>query len=50
MVLLLLMHVIGCTWFFLVDGVDDAEWVPPLDFIYVNRGEYFRFYDKEEVD
>ena len=44
------MHVIGCTWFFLVDGVEDAEWVPPLDFIYVNRGEYFRFYDREEVD
>ena len=44
------MHVVGCTWFFIVDVEYGVEWVPPLDFIYVNRGEYYRFYDLEEVD
>ena len=48
--LLLIMHVIGCTWFFIVNNDHESIWVPPLDFIYVNRGEYFRFYDQEEVD
>lgn len=46
------MHVIGCTWFLIVDGEegDDLAWVPPLDYIYVSRNEYLRFYDMEEVD
>lgn len=52
LVLCLIMHVIGCTWFFLVDSNTDPyeRWVPPLDFIYVTRVGYFRFYDMEEVD
>ena len=50
------MHVIGCTWFFIVDPEETdgplpyIQWVPPLDFIYVSRGDYHRFYDHEEVD
>jgi hypothetical protein len=46
------MHVLGCTWFFLVnDDFNPYEnWVPPLDFIYVSRAGYYRFYDLEEVD
>ena len=45
--LLLIMHIIGCIWFFLVTV--DRLWVPPLDFIYVQRVGYYRFYDYEEV-
>ena len=51
LILLLAMHCFGCTWFFIVDGsVNLVKWVPPLDFIYVQRAEYYRFYDLEEVD
>ena len=45
--LLLIMHIIGCIWFLIVNF--EAKWVPPLDFIYVQRGSYYRFYDLEEV-
>lgn len=45
--LLLLMHIIGCIWF-LVVGLEKL-WVPPLDFIYVQRVGYERFYDLEET-
>jgi len=46
--LLLIMHIIGCIWYLVVDI--DQKWVPPLDFIYVQRGSYYRFYDLEEVN
>jgi len=45
--LLLIMHIIGCIWFIVVSV--ERKWVPPLDFIYVQRGSYYRFYDLEEV-
>ena len=45
--LLLFMHIIGCIWFYIVSATQ--EWVPPLDFIYVSRDGYKRFYDLEEV-
>ena len=45
--LLLIMHIIGCIWFLVVSI--DKKWVPPLDFIYVQRDRYYRFYDYEEV-
>ena len=45
--LLLIMHIIGCIWYVIVS--DEKLWVPPLDFIYVQRGSYYRFYDLEEV-
>lgn len=41
------MHCIGCFWFIIV-GIDKV-WAPPLDFIYVQRNEYNRFYDQEQV-
>jgi len=31
--MLLILHVIGCVWFLIVDI--EKKWVPPLDFIYV---------------
>ena len=45
--LVLVVHVIACFWFPLVN-VNQA-WAPPLDFIYAGRGDYYRFYDYEEV-
>lgn len=45
--LLLIMHIIGCIWFIVVTV--EEKWVPPLDFIYVQRRDYYRFYDEEEV-
>lgn len=45
--LLLIMHIIGCIWFLIVNL--ETQWVPPLDFIYVQRDGYYRFYDLEEV-
>jgi len=45
--LLLIMHIIGCIWYLIVQL--EAVWVPPLDFIYVQRVGYYRFYDMEEV-
>lgn len=33
--LLLIMHIIGCIWFYIVSA--EGVWVPPLDFIYVSR-------------
>ena len=44
------MHVLGCFWFALVDLETERNWAPPIDFIYVQRNEYLRFYDQEEVD
>ena len=46
--LLLIMHIIGCIFYIIVQ--ESQLWVPPLDFIYVQRGSYYRFYDLEEVD
>lgn len=45
--LLLIMHIIGCIWYLIVQI--EQKWVPPLDFIYVQRKGYYRFYDLEEV-
>ena len=43
--LVLILHCIGCFWFIIVDR--EKVWAPPLDFIYVQRNEYNRFYDTE---
>lgn len=45
--LVLILHCIGCGWFIIVD--EGKVWAPPLDFIYVQRNEYNRFYDMEQV-
>ena len=45
--LILILHCLGCFWFILVDM--DKIWAPPLDFIYIQRNEYNRFYDMEQV-
>ena len=45
--LVLILHCLGCGWFMIVDM--DKIWAPPLDFIYVQRNEYNRFYDMEQV-
>jgi hypothetical protein len=47
LILFLTMHCIGCFWFFLVQL--DAVWVPALDFLWVSRNHYTRFYDSDEV-
>ena len=48
LILFLAMHCIGCFWFFLVTR--DQVWAPPLDFIWVSRPRYYRFYDSDEVN
>lgn len=45
--LVLILHCIGCAWFKVVES--GKIWAPPLDFIYVQRNEYARFYDMESV-
>lgn len=45
--LFLTMHIIGCIFFIIVNS--SQQWAPPLDFIYVSRNPYSRFYDLEEV-
>lgn len=47
LVMFLTLHIIGCILFLVVTL--DKEWVPPLDFIYVQRVGYYRFYDLEAV-
>ena len=48
--LFLIMHLLGCLWFYVVAIYQDQyEWAPPLDFIWVSRPEYYRFYDSDEV-
>ena len=41
--MLLTLHIIGCIMFLIV-GIKQ-EWTPPLDYIYVQRVGYYRFYD-----
>ena len=45
--LVLILHCLGCGWYIVV--VQEKIWSPPLDFIYVQRNEYNRFYDMEQV-
>lgn len=48
--LFLIMHLLGCTWFYIVAIYEeDNYWSPPLDFIWVSRPNYYRFYDSDEV-
>lgn len=48
--LFLIMHLLGCMWFFVVAILpEDNVWAPPLDFIWVSRPNYYRFYDTDEV-
>ena len=48
MELILFLHVIGCIWFAVVEW-DGSNWTPPIDFVYISRPDYMRFYDLEEV-
>ena len=50
LLLILILHIIGCFWFFVIDAELNKIWAPPIDFIYVQRNEYLRFYDMEEVN
>jgi len=45
--LVLILHCIGCAWFQVIKL--EQVWAPPLDFIYVQRNGYQRFYDMEQV-
>ena len=45
LILVLILHCLGCFWFIIV--IRENVWAPPLDFIYVQRHEYNRFYDLE---
>lgn len=47
LVMLLVLHIIGCIFYIIVNY--EEKWVPPLDFIYVQRLGYERFYDLESV-
>jgi hypothetical protein len=44
---LLTFHIVACIAFLIYTV--EMIWVPPLDFIYVQRKGYFRFNDMEEV-
>ena len=46
--LFLIMHVLGCLWYLVVNI--DRVWAPALDFIWVSRPKYTRFYDSDEVN
>ena len=49
--LFLIMHLLGCSWYYVVAILpDDNVWAPPLDFIWVSRPQYYRFYDTDEVN
>lgn len=45
--LVLILHCLGCGWYQII--IIEKVWAPPLDFIYVQRNEYARFYDMEQV-
>ena len=45
LILFLTMHCIGCFWFLLV--TENQVWAPPLDFLWVSRQHYYRFYDSD---
>ena len=47
LILVLILHCLGCVWFVIVSL--ESTWAPPLDFIYIQRNEYNRFYDLEQV-
>ena len=47
LILVLILHCVGCMWFKIVES--EKVWAPPLDFIYVQRNEFLRFYDLEQV-
>ena len=50
--LLVLVHWVGCIWFFIVKNRGD--WIPPFYLDYMNPGDdttnEFRFYDMEIID
>lgn len=48
LILFLTMHCIGCLWFTIV--MIDQVWSPPLDFLWVSRPTYYRFYDSDQVN
>jgi hypothetical protein len=43
--LTLVMHVIGCLWYYLVNS--NGVWIPPFDFIEAGNSEIYRFYYEE---
>lgn len=46
--LFLLMHLLGCIWYAVVNMPSNRQqWSPPLDFIWVSRPVYNRFYDED---
>ena len=46
--LFLLMHLLGCMWFFVITmPMNNEQWSPPLDFMWVSRPVYNRFYDSD---
>ena len=45
LILVLILHCTGCFWFVIV--IREKVWTPPIDFIYVGRAEFWRFYDLE---
>ena len=48
LILFLAMHCIGCLWYQIV--MIDQVWSPPLDFLWVSRPTYYRFYDSDQVN
>ena len=46
--LFLLMHLLGCAWFFIINMPQNRQqWSPPFDFMWVSRPVYNRFYDTD---
>mmetsp|Transcript_93059 Transcript_93059/g.128239 ORF Transcript_93059/g.128239 Transcript_93059/m.128239 type:complete len:101 (-) Transcript_93059:615-917(-) len=39
--LFLYMHLLGCSWYYIVAVIGDKGWIPPLDFIWAGRPEVY---------
>ena len=43
------MHLLGCTWYYIVAEIENKSWIPPLDFIWAGSDKIYQFYDKDTV-
>mmetsp|Transcript_93061 Transcript_93061/g.128241 ORF Transcript_93061/g.128241 Transcript_93061/m.128241 type:complete len:217 (+) Transcript_93061:899-1549(+) len=47
--LFLYMHILGCSWYYIVVNFGGSQWVPPLDFIWAGSDQIYDFYEKDTV-
>jgi len=41
------MHILGCTWYYIVAVLGSDQWIPPLDFIWAGSDKIYQFYTKD---